>query len=352
MSFQRWLCPMICLAALVSGIRADQVNLSNGDRVTGKLVKKDGDNLTVKTDLMGEVTIPWKSVASVSSQEPVTVVLTTGQSLVGAVSVDAKEEKVEVATATSRQSARLSELAAIRNAETQKQYERLEKPGLLDLWAGFIDLGISGARGNARTSVFTVAAAASRETRTDKTAAYFNQIYSSALVDGVSATTAEATRGGWSYNRNLKPRLLWNLFNDYEYDRFQNLDLRFVLGTGLGYKVINQERKRLDLLGGAAYNHEKFNTPLTRNAAEGYWGDDFIYKPSGIVEFQQRLKVFHNVSDPGPYRINFDMSVVMNLNKWLAWHLTVSDRFLSEPVAGRQRNDVLYTTGLRLRFAR
>ena len=27
---------------------ADQVNLNNGDRVTGKLVKKDGDNLTVK----------------------------------------------------------------------------------------------------------------------------------------------------------------------------------------------------------------------------------------------------------------------------------------------------------------
>ena len=68
---------IICLMALVSNSWADQVNLSNGDRVTGKLVKKDGDNLTVKTDLMGEVTIPWKSVASVSSQEPVTVVLTT-----------------------------------------------------------------------------------------------------------------------------------------------------------------------------------------------------------------------------------------------------------------------------------
>ena len=134
------------------------MNLSNGDRVTGKLVKKDGDNLTVKTDLMGEVTIPWKSVASVSSQEPVTVVLTSGQSLVGPVSVDAKEEKVEVATATSRESARLSELVAIRNGETQKQYERMEKPGLLDLWAGSIDLGLSGAKGNARTNTFTIAA--------------------------------------------------------------------------------------------------------------------------------------------------------------------------------------------------
>jgi putative salt-induced outer membrane protein YdiY len=352
MSFKRWICSMICLTALVSALRADQVNLNNGDRVSGKLIKKDGDNLTVKTDLMGVVTIPWKSVVSVNSQDPVTVVLTSGQSLVGPVRVDAKEEKVEVVTATSRESARLSELVAIRDEETQKRFERMEKPGLLDLWAGSVDLGLSSARGNARTNTFTIAAGASRETRTNKTAAYFNQIFSSALVDGVSAATAKAIRGGWSYNRNLKPRLLWNLFNDYEYDRFQDLDLRVVLGSGLGYTMIKQERKRLDLLGGAAYNHEEFSTPLIRNSAEAYWGDDFNYKPSRVTEFEQRFRIFHNLSDLGSYRVNFDLSAVMNLNRWLAWHLTISDRLLSDPVPGRQRNDVLYTTGLRLRFAR
>ena len=196
----------------------------------------------------------------------------------------------------------------------------MEKPGLLDLWAGSIDLGLSGARGNARTNTFAISATATRETRTDKTAGYFNQISSSALVDGVSAPTAEAIRGGWSYTRNVSPRLLVNLFNDYEYDRFQNLDLRVVLGGGLGYTMIKSDGKRLDLLGGAAYNREEFNTPLIRNSAEAYWGDDFTYKPSRIAELQQRLRVFHNLSDPGSYRVNFDMSAVMNLNRWLAWH--------------------------------
>ncbi|MSO22720.1 MAG: hypothetical protein EXQ58_05580 [Acidobacteria bacterium] len=118
MNFRCWLCSMVWVAALASNVRADQVNLNNGDRVTGKLIKKDADNLTVKTDLMGEVTIPWKAVVSVSSQDPMTVVLTSGQSLVGPVSVDAKEEKVEVATAAATESARLSELVAIRNEET------------------------------------------------------------------------------------------------------------------------------------------------------------------------------------------------------------------------------------------
>jgi hypothetical protein len=153
-------------------------------------------------------------------------------------------------------------------------------------------------------------------------------------------------------NQDINSRMLWNLFNDYEYDRFQNLDLRVVLGGGLGYTMIKQERKRLDLLGDAAYNREEFSTPLIRNSAEAYLEDDLNCKPSGMTELQQRFRIFDNLSDPGLYRINFDLSAVMNLNRWLAWHLTLNDRFLCDPVEGRQRNDVLCTTGLRLRFAR
>ena len=40
------------------------------------------------------------------------------------------------------------------------------------------------------------------------------------------------------------------------------------------------------------------------------------------------------------------------LKKWLAWHVTASDRFLSNPLPGRQRNDLLLSTGLRLSFAK
>jgi hypothetical protein len=89
------------------GLHADHVSLSNGDRVTGKLVKKDGENLIVKTDLIGEVTIPWKSVVSVSSQEPLVVVLPGGRTLVGKVDTNERENKLEVATRTATESVQL-----------------------------------------------------------------------------------------------------------------------------------------------------------------------------------------------------------------------------------------------------
>ncbi len=69
-----------------------------------------------------------------------------------------------------------------------------------------------------------------------------------------------------------------NIFNDYEYDRFQNLDLRFTVGAGLGFHALKTERTRLDLLGGGDYNHSSFSTPLIQNSAEVFWGDDYNYK--------------------------------------------------------------------------
>jgi len=48
----------------------------------------------------------------------------------------------------------------------------------------------------------------------------------------------------------------------------------------------------------------------------------------------------------------FDLSTVTAVKRWLGWHVTASDRLVSNPVQGRQRNDLLLSTGFRLTFAR
>jgi len=339
------------LLFFASSAWADQVTLKNGDRVTGKIVKKDGAALTFKSDMFGDVIIPWEKVVEVLSDDPLTVVLPDGKSVLG--KVGTSEKKLEIATQTTKESVAIGDVGAIRNADEQKVWERLQHPGLLHLWAGYADLGVSLARGNADATTITTAMTATRATRSDKTSLYFNQIYSTGkAVDGSSVKTAEAVRGGWSYNKNLTPRLFVNLFNDYEYDQFQSLDLRFVIGGGLGYSVIKNEQTQLDLLGGASYNREKFNTPLTRNSAEVFWGNNLVHKFSKITSLTQSLRMFNNLSELGEYRINFDVGTVTTLKKWLSWQLTVSDRYLSNPLPDRKQNDVLFTTGIRVNFSR
>ncbi len=50
--------------------------------------------------------------------------------------------------------------------------------------------------------------------------------------------------------------------------------------------------------------------------------------------------------------MNFDAGASTQLTKWLNWNIAISDRFLNLPVAGRKKNDFLYTTGFGINFAR
>ena len=202
-------------------------------------------------------------------------------------------------------------------------------------------------------------------TNTDKISLDFAAIKASALVNvevkptgsetspthATSASTAQAVRGGIAYDHNVTPRLFAHVFNDYEYDRFQDLDLRFVIGGGFGFHAVKTDRAMLDLVGGVDYNHSTFTT-LTRTSAEAFWGDEYSLKLSNASSLTQSFRMFNNLSDTGNFRVNFDVSMVSKLRRWLSWNVAFGDRYLSNPVGGKKTNDLLYSTGLGLSFGK
>ena len=345
-------CAAILLCSL--GLRADQITLKNGDRVTGTVVKKDGKTLTVKTTAFGVITTPWDQVGSVTTDEPVSVELSGGRALNGV--IEPGPAATEVITPVGRHPILLEDVTAIRNAEEQDKFQRLLAPPWNGLWSGALTLGIAGTQGNAETLSLNVDLNASRVTRRDKTTLHLHGIKASALIDGTNAVTAKAVRGGWSHDRNFTSRMFVNAFNDYEFDRFQNLDLRFVIGGGAGITVWKEERNRLDFVTGGAYNREDFSQSeaeagQTRSSAEIYFGDEYSLKLTSVTSLYQNVRFFTNLSKAGEYRVNFDLGANTKLVRWLTWTTTLSNRYLSNPVSGRQNNDFLYSTGIGLTFS-
>ncbi len=339
---------LLSLTFGVWSLWADQVVMKNGDRVTGSIVKKDDKTLTIKTEFFGVVTLPWDKIENVTADKPLNVVLADGKEVQG--SLATAGDKVEVAVGGQKQTVAPADIKALRNDAEQKAYLRLLHPGWSDLWVINASVGIAGTSGNAKTATFTTPVNAVRVTNTDKTTAYFNFIRASANIAGINATTAQAVRGGLGYNRNLMPKMFVSLFNDYEYDRFQNLDLRVVMGGGLGYIAWKGERGRLDLIGGGAWNRESFDPAprpkFTRNSAEAYWGNDFTYKLTTRMNFYENYRMFNNMTNTGEFRQNVDVGISAALTKWMTWNASASDRYLSNPVPGRKKNDFLYTMGL------
>lgn len=333
---------------------ADHVVMKNGDRVTGEIIKKDGDSLVIKSAHFGTVTLPWAEVESVEAEQPLNVVLLDGEALKATLST--ADGKVAVRASDATRTVPSADVVTIRDDEEQAKYERFLRPGWLDLWTVTGSLNLAGAKGNAETVTMTTPFTFARTSNTSKTTAYFNSIRSSATIDGESEDTAEAVRGGWGYSRNVSKRVFLNVFNDYEFDRFQSLDLRTVFGGGAGYDFWKGERGAFSLLGGGAWNREKFDPApeptFVRNSAEAYWGNDFSLKINSRTSLNQSFRMFNNLSESGEYRMNFDAGVTTALTKWLVWSVALSDRYLSDPVPGRKANDLLYSTGLGFTFSR
>jgi putative salt-induced outer membrane protein YdiY len=327
----------IAVLLVSTACHADKITLKNGDRITGAITSSDGKTLSVKTDYAGDLTIKWDSVESVSSDQPMYVSSKDGKMVVG--TIKSSDKNLEVATAhsgtviVSRDS-----VQTVRSESEQKAY---------GAWGGVFDSGLSLARGNADTTTFTIGAHAARTTDNNKASAFVTSIYSQGRTNGISLTTASAVNAGLRYDFNLNPRTFGFVFTDFDHDRFQQLDLRNVIGGGVGRHVIKNEATTFDVYAGASFNQEFFST-LTRRSAEVLAGEEFDKKLSSAFSIKEKLEFYPNLSSIGDYRMVFDTAAITKLSKVLSWQFDVSDRYLSNPILGLKGNDLLLTTGLRV----
>ncbi len=341
------------LLVLVSVASADQITMKNGDRISGSVIKTDGKNLMFKSEYAGPIALPWEAIVSVTSSEPVYLGLKNGQVVNGILALSADKAEVETKEA-GKLSINRADVEFLRSKAEQTafetQIERYRHPRLVDLWAGFVDLGVSQARGNSSTSSITTTANATRVTPRDTIGVNFTSIYASNKTTGTSLVTANAIRGGVKYELNITPTVFAFASTDLEYDEFQGLDLRFAPAGGGGAHLWKTPKRSFDVMGGISLNREFFATGLKRTSTEALLGQEFIYKFTERTSFREKLVFFPNMSNTGNYRLNFDTSLVTAIRRWLGFQVTVSDRYLSNPILGRKKNDTLFTTGFRLTF--
>lgn len=346
----RYLSIFLGICLISAAALADEIKLKNGDRLSGSIVKADGKTLTLKTDYAGVVTIAVEAIAQISTDQPLYVALAEGRTIMGQIAT--REGKYEV---TGKEAAPVmvepAGIEAIRSQPEQTAYERLQRPSWLELWNGGMDFGYSLTTGNTRTNNLALGANLGRQTRRDKTSLYAAFINAKNNSKGVTETTANAIRGGGRYEIGVTSRISAFGFADFEYNEIQLLDLRAVLGGGLGYYAVKNDRVQLQFFGGGSYNRESFSTGLKRNSAEILTGQDLSLRLSDRMMFKERFQFFPNMTESGEYRHTFDASLSTKITSWMNWSITASNRYLSNPVAGAKNNDLLLTTGVGISFS-
>ncbi len=359
---------ILSLSLLSLPVFADQLTLKNGDRLSGTIVKSDDDakTLLIKTDWAGDVTVKWDAITTIVSSQPLHIMLSDGRVIVGRVSTT--DGILEIATDGGTVPAAHDAVKAVRDNATQAEIDRLQHPRLRDYWSGLFDLGLSLTEGNSSTAALTIAGKASRVVPKNKLTLYYTEVYSRDSNESPALTTANAIHAGVRDEFNLKPRVYAFAFTDFDEDALQHLDLRNVIGGGLGYHVINTKKTQFDVFGGGSFNQEYFASytianpappPVllfepsqSRHSAEIVAGESLSTKLGPRTTVSEQLSFFPNLSSTGEYRVTFDANAVTKLKTWLGWQITLSDRYISDPPFGLKGNDLLLSTGLRLTFGK
>lgn len=340
---------LLLAALLVYPAVADTITLKNGDRISGKILKTDGNAVVLKTEYAGEVKIDLAAVTSLVSDEPLNVVLKGGEQSRGKVSVTGDAVQVEGGPR-----AKVADVTALRDDASQKAWlredERQHHPKLLDFWAGSAAFGLAEASGNSNQTTFNTSAALARAAGKNKMSLYFNQVYATQSTTLPYGETANRVGGGFRIDRDVSAKMFVFGTTDYDYDKFLGLDLRSVFGGGLGYHAWKSGRGHLDFGGGAVYDHEKYSTGENRNSAEVLVNQEFAIKLLSRLNLIERLQLYPNVNDTGQFRLNFDTTASVPIYKFLELNFGVNDRYQTNPLPGRQGNDILFTTGVRFSF--
>src|ERR1700692_682729 len=87
---------VLFLLGMAPSLLADQITLKNGDHLSGTIVKSDGKSLVLHTEFAGDVTVDFKAVTQITSDQEKRVRTSDKKTLVGPVTTS--DGKTEVVT--------------------------------------------------------------------------------------------------------------------------------------------------------------------------------------------------------------------------------------------------------------
>lgn len=221
-------------------------------------------------------------------------------------------------------------------------------------WRGALAASLALASGNTTSSNFSVGATGLKATKEDKLSVFLTSLYGSNEVGNTTNKTANRTRGGLRYDWNLSDRTFVFGLAELENDKIANLDSRFSLGAGFGYKVIKEKDTAFDIFGGIGYRADKNtvfsslgrSSSVSTNATELLLGEESSHKLSDNSSFRQKLTIYPNLSDSGKNRAQFDAGFVTSIANGINFQVSLSNRYNSDVPTGAKKSDLLVLTGV------
>lgn len=290
MNWPRILSPALTVFFLSSAM-ADEVIMYNGDRLSGEVVRLEGDRLLFKTAYAGTVRIDWTHVLELRMDEAHEVLL--------------DDDSVVEATGVSRADGELilHQDPAAPPMHMDAARVKVLEPEPWELGRGYrvggrINLALKDEEGNSESSELDADLKLEYRRRWNLFESYWQFEYDT--TRGIRST--DNWTGINNYSRLFRSPWYASIFLVLKHDRFADLRLRYLVGPSLGYRFVESTSRNLRAEVGAYYLDDDFyDQPDEQYRGPGWYldGDQSLWK--GRLQLYHRQLGFAAADDTGKH---------------------------------------------------
>jgi hypothetical protein len=349
-------------------IQPDVLIFTNGDQLTGKLVRATGGSVIFKSDMAGELTIPFDKIKALRSAGSFSLLKKgppSKSNLVGQGQVTVAQGDVEVAPEKKPPvTLPVKEVGYVVDTPLYNR-EVYHEVGFIHGWTGAINAGATFVRSTNDATVFTAGIALARVMPTvaflplhNRTTFNLNQTYGTAnqkvippplVGSGLATFTTTKTsifHSDAERDAYFTPRLyaLGNLAFDHNYA--QGLDLQQLYGGGIGWTAIQDEHQQLDFKTDIHYERQSFFTAPELDLVGSIFGEAYHRALPHKIVFTEAANYIPAWNDTHAYSAMFAAGVVLPTWKKLGASFSVLDNYLNNPSPGYNKNSFQFVAGL------
>jgi hypothetical protein len=315
--------------------KTDVVVLDNGNRIACEIKKLQRGKLTISTDASGTITVKWSHVVGLQSTFRYQIVLDNGDRHIGRFDLPPELGRIAVANGPDQE-----DVDVVRVVEMV--------PIEATIWSrmkGSVDAGYDFTQANSATTWSASATLSHRTPRRESEVSFSSNIKQQIGAEDINRQDLRVQ----SY-RYFEKRWFAAVLGQAEKNESQSLDVRGLVGGGVGRKVVQTNRSNVTVLGGAAFSREKYqDRPDYDTNAElvaGIGLETFRFD-SPELDLSAGFVVLPNLLTKGRYRLQANGKARIEIFRDLYWSLTVYETFDSDPPSETsRRNDFGITTSI------
>jgi putative salt-induced outer membrane protein YdiY len=259
-------------------LQAAELHLSNGDRITGELIRRDGTTIHFRSPYLGEIVISDSQAVVVEGPD------TPVESLAGLPpTVAPTSPLVSSSLPSPDSSARLTDASGAGGNHSR--------------WKGKVEFGYQQNSGREDALNLTLRGEAERKVGVNSYRGEARLIY--AKQQGVINTDRDD--GSFRWRHELSERVFAQSLSSYTKDRVKQIDQNIEQNLGFGYRLFQDPRHSTNVGAGVtAQYREAFGI----NTGVSYLGElfqDYTYKLNGRITFTQDSSVLYSPARRGHY---------------------------------------------------